>query len=687
MKKYRSIQTRFLQLSVGMICLFLVIMMTFISYRISVQAKSEYINNSNEQMNIVSSAINNFYNQVDANINMMATNPIVMKGDATITKYKDNSTKVDMTPSINGGIEQEIYEVFDQYAASHPETKYIYLATKDGGYINWPETYIPEKYDPTIRQWYKLAIDGNGEIKRTEPYIDTTNTMITSNARIVKDTDGNVIGAVGIDVEQSSISNILNNMKTGKTGFFMIVHKNGTIMADGNNEENNFKNIKDVNIENLDNLLKGDSKQFNVNIGGEKYFVNSKGVEGTEWNLAALISEKELKQNMIQTNIVFLCIAVIMVLAISVIIIKNVKKITNPIKEAANYLAEIGKGNFMIEVNSKYLKREDEIGVIINGIQDMRTALVNLICKIKSESNSIENEVNNVIEDVNVLNSNLEDISAATEELTASVEETAATTDEMTTTSKEIEKAIISIADKSKEGANNAKEISNRANITKENVIASQKKANDIFINTKEKLEEAIESSGVVNQINILSDAIMKITEQTNLLALNAAIEAARAGDAGKGFSVVAEEIRKLAEQSKHTVLEIQEVTSKVTGSVNNLSSSANEVLKFVSIDIDKDYKTMLNVANVYNEDAKTIGDIITKFSIIAEELMCSMGNIMQSIEEVSQASSQGATGTAGIANRTCDVNNKSVEVVEEVSKTKQHIDKLREEISKFKIQ
>ncbi|KIL07107.1 methyl-accepting chemotaxis protein [Clostridium botulinum] len=687
MKKHKSIQTKFLQLSVGMICAFLVIMMTFISYRISVQTKSDYINNSNEQMSIVSSAINNFYDQVDANINMMATNPTVMKGDTTITKYKDNVTKVDMTPSINGGVEQEIYEVFDQYADSHPETKYIYLATKDGGYINWPETYIPEKYDPTIREWYKFAIEGNGEIRRTDPYIDTTNTMITSNARIVKDSSGNIIGAVGIDVEQSSISNILNNMKTGKTGFFMIVHDNGTIMADGNNIENNFKNIKDVNIENLDNLLDKDSYQFDVKINGEKYFVNSKKVEGADWNLAALISEKELNQNMIQTNILFLCIAVIMVLAISIIIIKNVRKITNPIEESAKYLEEIGKGNFIIEINNKYLERSDEIGIIINGIQDMKNALVNLIYKIKDESTSIENEVDNVIEDVNVLNTNLEDISAATEELTASVEETAATTDEMALTSKEIEKAIISIANKSKEGADNAKEISKRANTTKENVVISKNKANDIFITTKGKLEEAIESSNVVNQINILSDSIMKITEQTNLLALNAAIEAARAGESGKGFSVVAEEIRKLAEQSKQTVLEIQDVTGKVTGSVNNLSGSANELLKFVSTDIDEDYKTMLKVADLYNEDAKAVGYIVTEFNDIAQELMYAMKNIMQSIEEVSQASEQGAIGTAGIANRTCEVNNKSVEVVQEVSKTKEHIDKLREEISKFRIQ
>lgn len=243
-----------------------------------------------------------------------------------------------------------------------------------------------------------------------------------------------------------------------------------------------------------------------------------------------------------------------------------------------------------------------------------------------------------------------------------------------------------SIAQKSQEGALQAGEINKRAEETKENVQVSQKKAYEIFISTKTELEKAIEASKIVEQINVLSESIMEITSQTNLLALNAAIEAARAGDAGRGFSVVAEEIRKLAEQSKDTVIEIQNITSKVTEAVKNLSDSSGKVLNFMSTDVNDDYNAMLNVADKYSEDAKFVDNLVTEFSSTSEELLASLQDVLKTIEGVAQAASEGADGTTNIANRVSEINNKSHEVLEHVLKTEEGAERLKGEISKYQI-
>lgn len=316
----------------------------------------------------------------------------------------------------------------------------------------------------------------------------------------------------------------------------------------------------------------------------------------------------------------------------------------------------------------------------------MKAALLQLIYNIKDESLSIENKVNAVKNNVISLNTNLEDISATTEELASSMEETSATAEQMATISQDMQHAISSIADRSREGANDAKEINQRALETKESVNYSQQKAQTVLENTKEKLEQAIESSKVVDQINVLSVAIMQITEQTNLLALNAAIEAARAGESGRGFSVVADEIRKLAEQSKETVIKIQDITHKVVSSVDHLSGSANELLNFVATDVDSDYKMMLSVAENYSKDASFVDDIVTEFSATAQELAMSMENIIQSVEWVSEASIQGAMGTTGIANRVYEISNSSAEVMTQILETKDSVDSLVKEVGRFKI-
>jgi methyl-accepting chemotaxis protein len=388
-------------------------------------------------------------------------------------------------------------------------------------------------------------------------------------------------------------------------------------------------------------------------------------------------------KNTIRTLLLLLIVILIIAVVTTILISKNITYGLGIIVKQFKLLAT---GDFSKELDAKIMKRRDEVGDLARNMDTMERSVNSLVKNVHSEASAIGNYVLNVNNRFSLLNSEIEGVSATTEELVASMQETAESADLMSSTSQEMEKAVLSIAEKSQEGAEKANEISKRAYETKENVKSSQKKAMEIFLSTKQKLEKAIEETKIVEQINVLSESIMQITTQTNLLALNAAIEAARAGDAGKGFSIVADEIRKLAEQSKTTVVEIQKVTKKVTGSVQNLTENSNALLKFMTTDVEKDYKMLLDVAEQYSEDASFVDNLVTDFSSTSEELLASIGEILKSIEGVANASSEGAEGTSDIANRTAGVTNKSNEVLELVNMAHGSSEKLKDEISKFQI-
>ena len=354
--------------------------------------------------------------------------------------------------------------------------------------------------------------------------------------------------------------------------------------------------------------------------------------------------------------IIGIIVFVVLIIIGIIINVMKVGRVINRISGEVNGIInkiEKGDGDLTMRVKTK---TKTELATIVEGINNFIATLQGIMKNVKEGAVILNGSNDSMTAKIQKASDNITNTSAALEELAASMDTVAETANMMNDKMNDVKMAADAIREEAAEGVTTAEEIQTEADDIKREAIQKKEDTGSKMEQLSGVLEESVKNSEQVKQIESLTGQILDIASQTNLLALNASIEAARAGEAGKGFAVVAEEISVLADNSRQTAGDIQEISRQVTGAVKTLSDNAMEVIDFINTTVIADYDAFVETSEKYENTATVMDELLGKFTdkadnlnVIMEEMASSIDAINSSVQESTDAINLSASNSTEI--------------------------------------
>lgn len=524
----------------------------------------------------------------------------------------------------------------------------IYMAFEDRLFVDGTGWVPPEDYDPKVRSWYRQAADDkDGSVVITDPYLDgITGKMIISLALVYKE-KGKIVGVVGLDVDTSALSSFVVGQKILGSGYGLLVDRSGNIIAAPDEgwimKENVLKESSVMTQEITEigrRMVKGETgvADYRSNSDGamRRLFFAPTG-KGLFLALAYPVAEIDdtvasLTSWQIGLGVLGLIISLVVVFSISRGIQKSLVKLLDT-------TARAGMGDLKVRYEGKGKDELDKIGASINEMIEGLHALV------RSAESAAQSSL-----------SRAEALAALSEQTVASMEEVRGSMDQMlsqfesnASALQQANAGIEEITDASHsaavaattgaEGAFKTKEMTDVVSREMDSVMTEILQVGDL---AGENVEKSAQLEETVRQITGFVSSISTIADQTNLLALNAAIEAARAGEHGRGFAVVADEVRKLAEESAEAASRIEGLIGTLREHSDRSVASSRGTVETLKGTGDRARSVQERLRKSVSEIA-LISDAMQNLAAVAQEQSASSGEMSSAVGSV-------AKGTASLA-------------------------------------
>ncbi|WP_315119250.1 methyl-accepting chemotaxis protein [uncultured Clostridium sp.] len=649
--------------------------------------KDVFAENISNSTHLLDSYVQQYISSINNNLLTISSLPKV-KGVDNITSYAKisnpyNQVKIAATTPQ----EKDLLNVLKTFKDKNSGIQSIAIGVEENmGYIEYPLSLKSNNYNPITEDWYQIAKSDLDKVHILDSYLNANGEVSSTLVKAIKDDKGLMKGVVAFRINLDTLNETVSKLNIGKTGYTVLVDKSGTIMSHSKDESFIGRPIGNLSIPELD-TAELEEKSFTTKIDGIAHTIMVTKCSDSDlgWNYINFIENSEFMSVFYSTvlkNLLVLLICTIICIFVS-LYISN--KITTPIKAVAGHFSSLGQGDFTVDLDQKYLKIQDEIGLMAKSAVEMQNSIKELLLNVHDSAGSLDEQSENLF-------SSSEEMLLVSSDVASSVQNVSKGASEQAMDLEKINTIIANFARGLESIINDIKEAEGNSNSINTLVGESDSKINTLSLSVTEiktKFEELINTintlHGNVNKINEINIFINNIAEQTNLLALNAAIEAARAGESGRSFAVVADEIRKLAEQSKNSSVQITSIISTVSKHTDNIINLSKEVDKNMDVEMEN-IDSAINSFNAINNELTVLIPKIHSINNASTSIAKEKDDIINSIENSSSISEEIAASSEEIAASSEEMNSSIEELSQYAKVLKDTSESVSSKINRFKL-